>query len=419
MSDEVQLDVSPVDFKSQPIKGSPSVHLDALRGVAAFSVLLFHWRSAFFVKHYQSVTHNPLVAAAYGLTDGGHQWVVVFFALSGYLVGGSVLRSVATQRWSWRGYLLARLTRLYVVLIPALLLGAILDWTGMHMAGTETIYSGRSGMHFLTGDVHSTLTLPVLAENVLFLQNTMPMGVRSHLVPCFGTNGPLWSLSCEFWYYMAFPLLILLSSRGQGWRVRMLLCLGLAASVLIVGDITILWFSIPWLAGAFVACLPALPTTGPWMRGTAVGVALMVFVAGFKFDEIHPIFADPVLGLAVALLIWVILCCATAPVPSWYAKLAQKSARSSYTLYLFHIPMLVFLKASLHLPFYVPGWYSFLVAGGMLLVILLYAQLAYELFEKHTDEVRSWLKSNAVFSRSIVMNRMAGRSSFRGTERRF
>jgi peptidoglycan/LPS O-acetylase OafA/YrhL len=304
------------------------------------------------------------------------------------------------------------------VLIPALLLGGILDWIGMRLAGTETIYTGHSGMHFLTVNVHSTLTLPVLAENVLFLQDTAPLGTRGHVFPGFGSNGLLWSLSCEFWYYIAFPLLILLASSGQRWRVRMLCGLGLAALVLVVGDFTILWLAIPWLTGVFIACLPPPHAPGPWMRGTVVGVALTVFGAGFKFDELHPIYADPVLGLAVAFLIWVLLYCSPASVPSWYGKLAQRAAHSSYTIYLFHLPMLVFLKASLHLPFFVPGWYSCLVAGGLLLVIFLYTQLIYEVFEKHTDEVRSWLRCNPLFSGSIGINRMAGGANLRGPERK-
>src|SRR5579871_6819595 len=105
---------------------SPSVHLDALRGFAALSVLLNHWRGAFFAD-YSSLAHqNPLMAAAYVASGLGHQWVIVFFVMSGYLVGGSVIRSVTEGRWSWSSYLLARLTRLYVVLLPALLLGGAL-----------------------------------------------------------------------------------------------------------------------------------------------------------------------------------------------------------------------------------------------------------------------------------------------------
>src|SRR5580704_2592561 len=142
---------------------SPSVHLDALRGFAAFSVLLNHLRDALFVDYESIARHNPLTSAAYLVSGLGRQSVIVFFVLSGYLVGGSVLRSAANGSWSWRAYLLARLSRLYVVLLPALLLGGALDWLGMHIPGTESVYSGNSGMHALAFNVHRVLTWQMLA----------------------------------------------------------------------------------------------------------------------------------------------------------------------------------------------------------------------------------------------------------------
>jgi peptidoglycan/LPS O-acetylase OafA/YrhL len=387
-------------------KGSPSVHLDALRGLAAFSVLLNHWRDAFFLDYPELAHHNPAIAAAYLITGLGHQWVIVFFVMSGYLVGGSVLRSVGAGRWSWRGYLLARLTRLYIVLLPALLLGGMADWTGMHLAGTDAVYSGRSGMHALTADVHSTLTLPTLLANGLFLQTIALPGMGGRRVPTFGSNGPLWSLSNEFWYYLAFPLLVLLlaqarpshlaeeamSARRRSMRVPAACGLGLAVWGWFVGP-AIALLGIPWLMGAAIAYLPPVPLRRRWARGVAIGAALALFGAGLVMGKIwNNLVTDLVLGLVVTLLIWVTLHCATSPLPSGYVRVAQRSARSSYTLYLVHLPLLVLLKASLRLPRVQPGWHACLVSAGLLLCILLYAQLVHEIFEKNTDRVRNWIK---------------------------
>jgi peptidoglycan/LPS O-acetylase OafA/YrhL len=101
---------------------------------------------------------------------------------------------------------------------------------------------------------------------------------------------------------------------------------------------------------------------------------------------------DVLLGLVVTLLIWVTLHCATAPLPSFYVRLAQRAARSSYTLYLVHLPLVVFLKASLNLPRMAPSWHAGLVSVGILLVVVVYAQLVFEIFEKNTAEVRNWMK---------------------------
>jgi len=117
---------APLTFPQIP-DGAASAHLDALRGIAAVGVCLSHLRDFFFQDYPQVPHHSVLLALTYVATGLGHQWVIVFFVLSGYLVGGSVLRSMSLDRWSWRDYLLRRGTRLYAVLVPALALGGLLD----------------------------------------------------------------------------------------------------------------------------------------------------------------------------------------------------------------------------------------------------------------------------------------------------
>lgn len=373
---------------------SPSIHLDALRGFAAFSVLLNHWRDAFFVDYGALLHHNLLITVAYMVAGLGHQWVIVFFVMSGYLVGGSVLRSMGTGRWSWRSYLLARLTRLYVVLLPALLLGGMLDWAGMHMQGTAAVYGGQSGMHALVVNVHKTATLPTLLENGLFLQTIALPGNRGSKVPTFGTNGPLWSLCNEFWYYIAFPLLaLLLVGRGSLLK-RSACCAALLAWGWFLGP-SIVLLGIPWLMGVLIAVLPPFPSDRSWLRGAAVAVALFLVAAGLVWGKLHDgtLTSDLILGGAVTVLIWVLLHCATAPLPSVYAHVARRAARSSYTLYLVHFPLVVFLKASLHLGRVQPGRHALLIAALLLLVVNLYAQGVYQLFEKNTDRIRKWIKN--------------------------
>lgn len=372
------------------LHGSPSVHLDALRGFAAFSVLLFHVRRLLFLDYLQLGHHNPLIAAVYLVSGLGEQWVIVFFVLSGYLVGGSVLRSVATGRWSWRGYLLTRLTRLYIVLLPALLLGGILDCAGTRLAGSQAQYAS------LTTDrtVPVDLSLPTLAANSFFLQDIKLPGLGGRSLPVYGSNGPLWSLCNEFWYYLAFPLLVLLFAKGRFWWVRVACGMGLIAWALFVGSYIAL-LGIPWLMGVAIVYLPPFPARGPWARRVAAATALAVFAVGLPIAAKTHHFgwiADALFGLVVTLLIWVTLHCATAPLSRFYIKLAHRSSHSSYTLYLTHFPLLVFFIALLHLPRAAPNWHMFLVAMALLAAILLYAQLVYEIFEKQTERVRNWIK---------------------------
>jgi peptidoglycan/LPS O-acetylase OafA/YrhL len=116
-----------------------SVHLDAVRGLAALVVLVGHNRDLYFspVISKQRASVQPASSptltarpAAPGQITMGNEAVMLFFVLSGYLVGGAVLRALSRGVWSWGDYLIRRLTRLYVVLIPGLIFGVALDLWG-------------------------------------------------------------------------------------------------------------------------------------------------------------------------------------------------------------------------------------------------------------------------------------------------
>jgi len=248
-------------------------------------------------------------------------------------------------------------------------------------------------MHALVVNVHQTLTWPVLAGNSLFLQTIALPGLGHTRVPTFGSNGALWSLSFEFWYYLAFPFLVFLLAWGRSWRMGLVSCLVLVAWGWFVGW-HILGLGVIWSMGALITMLPAFPARRSWMRWTAIALSLTLFAAGLVQGKLRfsTLSSDLVLGLAVTLMIWVTLYCATAPLPAWYVWMARRAAHSSYTLYMVHLPMLIFLKAWFRLPRAYPGWHVYLVAAGLLVAVFLYAQLIYEVFEKNTDRVRGWIR---------------------------
>jgi peptidoglycan/LPS O-acetylase OafA/YrhL len=96
-----------------------------------------------------------------GVITIGHEAVMVFFVLSGFLVGGSVLKLMSRDLWSWNNYLIKRLTRLWIVLIPALLLGLALDLGGSHIfSGTASIYSSPAGSHSSARPILDPCTAP-------------------------------------------------------------------------------------------------------------------------------------------------------------------------------------------------------------------------------------------------------------------
>jgi peptidoglycan/LPS O-acetylase OafA/YrhL len=128
----------------------------------------------------------------YAPANCGSPAVFWFFVISGYLVGGSVIAEIAqTSSFDFRRYLINRMTRLYVVLLPALALGALLDSVRIATWGANA-HAGFENAASLSG--------VTLIGNIFYLQTIV--------VSTFGSNYPLWSLANEFWYYVTFPLLL-------------------------------------------------------------------------------------------------------------------------------------------------------------------------------------------------------------------
>ncbi len=85
------------------------VHLDCLRGMGALLVCEEHLRAFLFVPYARLESPGVVQKGFYFLTGLGHQSVMIFFVLSGFLVGGSVVVAMRKGNWTWNGYLLRRL----------------------------------------------------------------------------------------------------------------------------------------------------------------------------------------------------------------------------------------------------------------------------------------------------------------------
>jgi peptidoglycan/LPS O-acetylase OafA/YrhL len=171
--------------------------LDWARALAALAVCVSHIRNLLLQDY------TPGLGAAgkafYFVTNYGHSAVIVFFVLSGFFVGGSVLRASGESRFSWGSYLADRGTRLWIVLLPALVVTLLWDKTGL-LLGHGGFYAGTEGNADQTANVASQLGLATFICNGAFLQTIV--------CPTYGSNGPLWSLANEFWYYLWFPALL-------------------------------------------------------------------------------------------------------------------------------------------------------------------------------------------------------------------
>ncbi|NQX10817.1 acyltransferase [Microbacteriaceae bacterium VKM Ac-2855] len=314
--------------------------LDSIRACAAFLVLAAHARQAFLVPA-DDVEMNPLLSAAYLLTSFGHGAVIVFFVLSGYFVGGSVIAGVRRGTFSWSRYLISRLTRLWLVLIPAVLFTAILDTIGMSLFPDSLQYGPFS---FAENNGFG-----LALANVFFLE--------PNWFQPYGSNRALWSIGFEAGYYLLFPLLLIGIVRGSALR-RVLFGVATAAVIVVLGPIgTILFLS--WAAGAAVAwqaerIRSLLARMSRVAIVTSTTIALGALFIAMTADRLAKAEPDNIgvttwaLTLVTALLICTLLRPAErSPLVVRHAfRFGSWVSSYSYSLYATHLALLVLLEAT-------------------------------------------------------------------------
>jgi peptidoglycan/LPS O-acetylase OafA/YrhL len=328
--------------KKPKIENGGLLFLDGLRGSAAFYVMVGHARwllwegnSEGFQKHPGSYSIlNKSLMHFFSLFKYGHEAVLFFFVLSGFVIHLRYARRMAEQgmaaKFDWGAFVWRRARRLYPPLLAAMLLALILDTIGK--ANGFAIYSQNTPYPIINTSVVSHLAGVTLLGNLAFLMNTY--------VPVFGCNGPLWSLKFEWWFYMIYPLFWLLNRRSialatalmaalfaasyfpSGWPLRLLQdvfsmmlawWLGALLADVFAGRLKWRWH---WVAfGAGLAGMVALRFAGP-LHDLGMGLIFSAVLAGgFLLQE-----------RKVRLL--------------WLEKL-KPLGDMSYTLYVTHFPILV------------------------------------------------------------------------------
>jgi peptidoglycan/LPS O-acetylase OafA/YrhL len=328
-----------------------SLYLDLLRLAAALTVLFAHavWHAAPGQKWWPDSL--------------GHNAVIVFFLLSGY-----VIAYVAdTKERDARSYWVSRLARIYSVALPALLLTVLADRLGawLHPAA----YAGD-----LTTHDHAWLRLLVSLSftNELWFVSVMPF-----------SNSPYWSLCYEMAYYLLFALWAFGGPRRWLWLL-------LAAAV--IGPKILLLAPI-WALGAWLYHwrAPSLSPASTWMLwlGSSAGIAAFVALdlgspltrwsgewLGAELQrQLH--FSKHFVGDYLLALLMAAHFLSARQVAEAFAPVLQRGARAirwaagyTFSIYLFHLP-LVLLAAVLTRDMAAgPARFALVVLGTLAVVLV-------------------------------------------------
>lgn len=310
--------------------------IDAARWIAALAVLLTHSGVLISLSDIMVAPHGPGVYLWWFSTAFAHQAVVVFFVISGFLVGGKVLELLRRPTPFLRNYLIDRFCRIYVVFGPVLVLGFFFDMAGRRLFAGSGIYE-LPALEGVFAPIHMLTA---------FLQ------LQCNWASQAGTNGALWSLSCEFWYYVIFPLLLLGFSRAysQAARIAGFVCgFCLAVFLSIPGGFFLFGFGI-WALGAFVTRAKRPLIASKWLSlliflATAAAIRLAVRGPLLEGRPYLQLLADAATAATFANLLLTLRFCEGHGFSFCRASIHRRLSNFSYSLYATHMPILFFFWA--------------------------------------------------------------------------
>jgi peptidoglycan/LPS O-acetylase OafA/YrhL len=368
-----------------------SAELNCFRWVAALLVVISHARNLLFVDYSDVADKNIFIKMFYFITGFGHEAVIIFFVISGLLVGGISAKKYSSGRFDAGDFVVHRFSRIYIVLIPALVVGYLLDHIGLAYFNNSLLYTHSNQLNF-NRIFSQHMDWGTWVGNALMLQHVS--------VEVFGSNGALWSLSYEWWYYCIFFCVIGIASRSNGFLAKSLygFC-GLLMLVLLPIELTT-WFSI-WLVGTAIGFSPLRRVKINPLLAYAVFFAVLAWSRfDHTFTHIHGLhinfLRDFALAAACFLLFTALSQRQSQPPTVEAGKFHSALAEFSYTTYLVHLPFLVFTVAVLNHLFKVPFYQQPTLAGFVYFLLLLgwvylYSYSFSRLTESRTDRLRSWL----------------------------
>jgi len=334
-----------------PIK--KTFFLDILRGLAAFYVLVGHAKWLLWEGYTEGYKNHPELYSfidkiqVFGFASFafGHQAVMLFFVLSGFVIHySSYNQSLKSGEFSILTYLGKRIKRIYPPFLFAILLTFVLDMVGMNLG--YNIYFGTTNFWLMNKNIISDLSVETLLGNLGMLQTLV--------TPVWGTNGPLWSLMYEWWFYILY-IPVFFINKKQPVITALIIGLIFIASLYIPVEIykwvTVINYFFAWYLGVIVADIYMGRIQGVKTIG---GLALFIgfvlvggtYIMGAKYMN------DYFIAIVFVGVIYMSL--------KYYMKLKafsilQPLSDFSYTLYVIHMPILVLMS----------GWLQRKYNGGL------------------------------------------------------
>ncbi len=320
--------------------------VDGLRAVAVLAVLGFHYW----------VTRFP----------GGFVGVDIFFVISGYLLSAIIVSGVKSGRFTFAGFYERRIRRifpaLFVLLAFTTLVSCIFLWP------RELLSYNRS-----------MIAASLSSSNFYFWATSNYFDAAAGEKPLLHT----WSLAVEEQFYVVFPVFIALVYRYFPRRLRAVVAgVTLASLLWSIVDVRLdqtaafyLPFTRMWelLFGAMITLRTFPLPQARWLRELLAASGLLGIAAAiFLYSAITPFPGEasllPCLGAGLIILVG-------QDSPTLTSRLLSLRpivfiGLISYSLYLWHWPLLVFFTWLVLLPGQVAGIHSILAVASFVIATL-------------------------------------------------
>lgn len=353
---------------------------DFLRGISALIVLTAHIRALIFITFPSSTKDIDLIGRAfYFLTGFSHQAVMIFFVLSGFFIIKTIHSSILRNDWSIKTYAVKRISRLWTVLLPALLFTLLWDKIGLNFFINVLPYSGD--MKNIPGIYPiSHLGFSYFFGNLLFLQT-----IFTHT---YGTNVALWSLANEFWYYVIFPLFYFSFFNYYKPIVRVItFCLAVVIS-LVVGKGIMLYFPV-WLLGGLSYLLIKKGNIAFLKNKFAFILLIIIFfieLVGTRFSYFPLIFNDYILALILSFMLYGLSL--KKMNNHTFKKIVVNLSNVSYSTYLTHISFAALVAAFFFRQKIAWNYLGFIYYILICIIVFSYCLLMFYVFEKNTPIIK-------------------------------
>lgn len=292
--------------------------IDGLRALAVMSVILFH-------------------VGCFGF-GGGFVGVDIFFVISGYLITKIIYTQQKNGGFSFREFYARRVRRL----LPALLFTLLISFVAGALILSPKHFEQMSG---------SLLFGLFSASNFFFLGEVGYFDTAATYKPLLHT----WSLAIEEQFYIVWPVILLLYMKLKNPKLKLLLLGGMAAGVLLSFALAVIFESskssfyftpfrvYEFFMGIALVFLPEVKKAAYREVMFTAGLILMICaVTLFDSHMLFPSYLALIPTLGAALVIYA----RNPPVTGIVLrnKFCVRIGAISYSLYLVHWPILVYLN---------------------------------------------------------------------------